>query len=365
MAHAFISYSRNNHAFIKQFEDEHLRRQTLGLVNFDLWIDEHKIGPGREWTEAIDDNIRGAFALVLVMSQESLASGYVQYEWAFARGARVEVIPVMIDSTAPDKLLMMIRKSQWLSFTNGRYPWEQLYARLNELAPKTSDVSRIVASARQYITSAIVSQRMDAIRTLKELGNEPEALKLLGETVNNSIKTVKSASVRVLLENGSPEAMVHLHTPVAIEPIGAVLEESTQEKLHERGAKALLRIGTEDALIMALRCRLKQIRTVVVERLAAIGKPVIPRLKTALETHETAAVRLAITETLGEIGDEETITILKAVLHDEDPSIRTAAGKALLRFDNPRAEIAALECDDETISREFANVRLEKREGLR
>ena len=42
----------------------------------------------------IDLSIKNAFALIVIMTPEAKASEYVTYEWAFAWGVVVKVIPV-------------------------------------------------------------------------------------------------------------------------------------------------------------------------------------------------------------------------------------------------------------------------------
>jgi HEAT repeat protein len=352
MAQVFVSYSRHDSAFMEAFRLQHESRRQCGEVNFDLWIDEHDIGAGDEWTAEIDTNIRAAFALVLVMSRASLDSDYVHYEWAFARGANVAVIPVKLHDVIDDHLHMILRTAQWLNFTNDRYDWDKLYSRLLDLAPEMSDVSGTIASAEKYLKSALESERKAAFQTLRELSNDPGALKLLGDALRSKIADVRLEAAKSLLENGSSAAMTYLNTQFAIEPMSILLKDSRSQHIHEGAMRALLNIDSDNALIAALRGRLTREYRTVVERLVPRGKQIIPTLKEALETQDAAAVKQGVLEVLGEIGEDETIPVLNGYLRDSDTQVQTVVGKALLKMSSAKAYAAALASPNHAIQLE-------------
>jgi hypothetical protein len=88
MAHVFISYQHEDLAFVQELT---LFAQRMGVP---IWLDTH-IQPGEEWREAIDKAIAEAFAVVVIMTPEARLSEYITYEWAFAMGLRIPVIPVL------------------------------------------------------------------------------------------------------------------------------------------------------------------------------------------------------------------------------------------------------------------------------
>lgn len=72
----------------------------------------------------IDDAVRNAEALVVVMSPHATRSQYVTYEWAFALGAGVRVIPVVKKRT---KLHPRLNTLHHIDFTTRRgTPWVDL-----------------------------------------------------------------------------------------------------------------------------------------------------------------------------------------------------------------------------------------------
>jgi hypothetical protein len=90
MSHIFISYSHYDEKF----------RDTLitGLQKegIDYWAD---IGleVGEAWREQIDTNLEEAFALVVIVTNNSLQSPYVTYEWSWALGHEIPVLPLLFE----------------------------------------------------------------------------------------------------------------------------------------------------------------------------------------------------------------------------------------------------------------------------
>ena len=85
---------------------------------------------GEDWRSEIDQAIEAALAVIVVMTPEAKASEYVTYEWAFAWGAKVKVIPVLLKGT---QLHPRLESLQYLNFTNrNARPWEELTKVLRE-----------------------------------------------------------------------------------------------------------------------------------------------------------------------------------------------------------------------------------------
>ena len=123
MNHIFISHCHEDGDFAELLEN---RLTQAGLT---VWRDVGIRG-GQDYRREIDQGIKEAFALIVVMSPEAKASEYVTYEWAFARGAEVKVIPVMLKKTV---LHPRLESLQYLDFTNrNARPWDTLIELLRE-----------------------------------------------------------------------------------------------------------------------------------------------------------------------------------------------------------------------------------------
>lgn len=125
MAHVFISYSREDHDFV-----ENLCNRLRG-IDIDPWADTDRIDAGTEWRREVDEGLLGAKAVVVVLSPESTHSNYVTYEWAFAIGADIPVIPILLRPTDRHPRLEPLH---YFDFTSAQHrPWESLLQRLRGL----------------------------------------------------------------------------------------------------------------------------------------------------------------------------------------------------------------------------------------
>ncbi len=111
-----------------------LLKLKLEKAGFQAWIDVDRLRVGDDWRAEIDDAIRASVALVVVMTPGAKESEYVTYEWAYATGAGVKVIPLMVTAT---QLHPRLESLQYLDFTNRRArPWDRL---IEELSLQSSE----------------------------------------------------------------------------------------------------------------------------------------------------------------------------------------------------------------------------------
>ena len=137
MKHIFVSYARED----KNFAAELCRR--LRASRLTPWQDLRNLRGGDDWQAVIDDALRSAEVLVVVMSPRATRSQYVTYEWAFALGAGVRVIPVIHKSTPLHPRLDAL---YYVDFTArpGR-PWVDLWKALPKRSPRTASEPEIFA----------------------------------------------------------------------------------------------------------------------------------------------------------------------------------------------------------------------------
>lgn len=122
LSQVFISYKREQSELVQPVESK------LQEAGFDVWIDR-KIHVGTEWREKIDEEIRKSIALIVIMTEEAKASEYITYEWAFAYGAGVRVIPLIY--IEPDKLHPRLVTLQWLKHDDFQL-WHKLINSLRD-----------------------------------------------------------------------------------------------------------------------------------------------------------------------------------------------------------------------------------------
>src|SRR2546423_2228200 len=124
--HVFISYKHEDGDFAE------ILIYKIKEASFETWVDNDRLHAGEDWRAEIDSAIKNAIALVVVMTPEAKASEYVTYEWAFAWGAGVKVIPVLYKETP---LHPRLEALQYLNFTDRVVrPWDTLINTLTILA---------------------------------------------------------------------------------------------------------------------------------------------------------------------------------------------------------------------------------------
>jgi TIR domain/HEAT repeats len=183
----------------------------LEKEGFTTWGD-FKIGVGEEWRNAIDLAIKNAFALIVVMTPEAKASEYVTYEWAFAWGIGIRVIPIML---RPTQLHPRLEALQYLDFTNMKSrPWDRLMEEVRDAshAPLTHSVSvplnspPFIRQAVASLDSAVLADRGAAIETLAT-AKTPAACDVLREALKHPLPDVRSAAAEALGRINDPAAV--------------------------------------------------------------------------------------------------------------------------------------------------------------
>jgi len=112
----FISYKCEDLELAKLVESR------LEVEDFKVWMDG-EIHAGTEWRKEIDKEIKKSIALIVIMTPAAKESEYVTYEWAFACGAGIRVIPLMFESV---KLHPRLEVLQYRDFRNDDLPWGEL-----------------------------------------------------------------------------------------------------------------------------------------------------------------------------------------------------------------------------------------------
>lgn len=122
MSHIFISYARDDK------DSALLLKRELSDAGFQVWLDTDKLPVGKNWGDEIDEGIRTASAFIILMTPAAKESEYVAYEWAFAWGAGIKVIPLL---RKPTELHPRLASLQYLDFTVDQ-PWDKLIDLLKE-----------------------------------------------------------------------------------------------------------------------------------------------------------------------------------------------------------------------------------------
>lgn len=323
--HVFVSYKHEEQDFV-----EMLIRQ-LEAAGFPVWIDTEQLRAGENWREQINFAIQDSFALILVISPDAKRSEYVTYEWAFAQGAGIKVIPLLLKPT--DKLHPQLDMLQYLDFTDrARPPWDKLLRRLWELQGEQQPHSVVVArDAPAAVKSAVVAldshnaeERRSALKSLAQM-NHPTAYAALVGAVQHPMRDVRVDAAFLLAKQTE-------YKDAAAVP--GLLDALNDEDARIRSAacKALGDIGDGAAVTDLLRVMVKDsdsnIRWQATGALGKIGAAAVPGLCEALRD-EDWKVRRSAAEALWSMHEPEAIPALTEALVDKNDVVRQAAAGAL------------------------------------
>jgi hypothetical protein len=94
MSHLFISYSHKD----KIQRDQLLTYlKSNGFSDKDVWCDDKDIDGGDYWRQSIDTALEESFAVVVILTENSIQSHYVTYEWSCALGKGAKIIPLSFE----------------------------------------------------------------------------------------------------------------------------------------------------------------------------------------------------------------------------------------------------------------------------
>lgn len=226
--HIFISYCNEDGDFAENL------RGRLESDSFKVWTD-NSLTCGDDWRAKIDKAIRDASALIVIMTQEAKASEYVTYEWAFALGADIPVIPVKLKETV---LHPRLESLHYLDFTKHKArPWADLIKAIKEKqdqSPKTcpSSVSedertctieipegtpRILNKAIEALDSFNPEEREEAVTFIRQFEHSASIEALFSALIKHPIEDVKYNAAQALGEIGDESIAARL-----IEALGSV-----------------------------------------------------------------------------------------------------------------------------------------------
>lgn len=154
----FISYSRADGKVTKALA------RDLQAAGVQVWMDQEDISIGERWSTAIQNALEEAYAMVLVLSPDSMASPNVEDEFTYFLDQRKPIVPVMV---RPTRIHFQLHRLQWIDFTQGDRDkaYEQLLRALHSVGVEFAPTEEAMkAGTRQ---SSILSQLMNEIDSQK------------------------------------------------------------------------------------------------------------------------------------------------------------------------------------------------------
>ena len=180
MARIFISYSRTDADAARDIS------RTLSQAGLEPWLDTVEIGPGDSFLERMNEGLREASYVLLLLSNASLTSRWVTREWMSAMASgRTVIVPILLENVEPPPLL---RDILYIDFRDRSRGGEQLLSFFRkELRPliTTEPVRRPRGGVSPDIIRTLTLReiRMIAVACLTD-----EALSAFCESTRNWIR---------------------------------------------------------------------------------------------------------------------------------------------------------------------------------
>ena len=322
MRHVFVSYSHDDADFA------HILNDQLNQAGFSVWKDLD-LRAGDTWHEEIEDAIRSALAVVLIASERAQASPYVNFEWAFAVGAGIPVLPLLLKTQA-DSLHPRLKSLQALDFSNYMLrPWDSLTQSLKALAlverPFTVLVPRdappFIQKAAQELDSIDAPERIAAVTLLAGI-DDPAAREVLAAALRHPAADVRDIAAQALVEAKDLRA------------VPAILDAIRYKRFDRVGTNSLVELGeaTVPTLVAILRdpSQGTHLRYCMASALGdMLNDQSLEALHELLQSPEQS-LRVRALESLA--GHPRALPWILEAAHDADADVTAAALKGLKHY---------------------------------
>lgn len=367
----FLSYSREDLEFAENVQG---RLRESGIR---CWVDHAEIRGGDRWSDVIDQGIRQCDALVLIVTPASCASSYVLYEWAFAAGLGVPVIPLL---RAPGECHPRLQVLQHIDFTDtSKRPWDVLVQHLREKSVERGhrQRDRQIAARLQSASSdlrsrdhELVASTADWLADLKDARADEILLQVAEERLPVSLmlavaKRGLAGAVPRLVQfcghmeqptrQGAVAALLSIAAPETVELIEVGLQDYARMGAHECYLAVLAKWKDRDRVVPIVLDYLARVRLLpptttggfgmssedclraaakaLGEQRAIPGAPVL----LSLLSHPKWHVVESVVEALGAIGDASAVEPLIESLAAPRREVAMAAIVALGRCGGEQA----------------------------
>lgn len=326
VSHIFISYNQADADFAAVLSNQ------IERAGIDTWMDKGRLRPGQDWSDEIDQAILNAYALIAVMSPEAKSSEYVTYEWSFALGAGMPVIPVLYKQTT---LHPRLARLHYLRFTDPSVrPWAELIDALKD----------VVSTSGLYVVRAPRNAPSHVKRAILDLdsGNETDregAIHLLAQTDHPAGREALIAALRHPILHVQWTAALHVTDEERALPVLVdILKRSPDEPKRSEASRQLARLGqpASSALLTLLQQSIRQEQHAIALGLeyftaTEIVSPLVDMLRDPNPDHRHGAA-LALAFHTSAFDMHHNNVVGRALIHaldDPDVGVRTAVVRAL------------------------------------
>jgi hypothetical protein len=153
MSHIFISYSHKDSKYVERLE------KKLIEEGFNVWID-HRIDYGSQWPKAIQNSLDACDVFIVVVTENSFESEWVQNEVARAKRKRKPFFPLLLQGDP----WLSIEATQYVDVQGEILPSEKFYQRLSEATSRAKkNLDEDVIPAKQVSPDLFLVENIKSI----------------------------------------------------------------------------------------------------------------------------------------------------------------------------------------------------------
>ena len=147
----FLSYSRKDKAFVKKIAKD------LNEAGYDVWWDLTDIEGGDRWARKIQEGINQSEILAVVVSPNSIASEWVEKEFAFASRRKMKIVPLLYEEC---ELPIWLLNLQYIDIIGANYArnFHEILDTFERYGRRTGDVKPLPVNVRKKIGNIISSR---------------------------------------------------------------------------------------------------------------------------------------------------------------------------------------------------------------
>ncbi len=106
--HVFISYAGRDQENARELV------RSLGSAGVETWLDKRDLQPGEDWELQLEDQLRRARAVVVLLTPESLKSPWTFFEVGAAVADGKAIIPVLLKGVEPEEVPPLLKNYEWV-----------------------------------------------------------------------------------------------------------------------------------------------------------------------------------------------------------------------------------------------------------
>jgi len=159
MGHIFISYSHKDRDYAHRLQD------ALQAEGFEVWIDD-RIDYGDEWPMVIQDRLDACDAFILVATEDSYKSKWVQKEVTRAQRLDKPFFPLLLSGYP----WLSIESTQYVDVKDKSLPPERFYKRLAKVSQRNKPLPSEELKPQKHIVKpvAVETNPLETLNSLLE-----------------------------------------------------------------------------------------------------------------------------------------------------------------------------------------------------